>query len=147
MTSNNPFAAPLIDPKYLSTQFDIVTLREAVRACKRFVTAGTWKDLVLGPWGGLSATSDSAIDAYVRKQSTTVYHPVGTTAMSPRGAKWGVVDPDFKLKGAEGIRIVDAGVWVCCLSSLIADWSLIPRFFPLAFPPQRTYSRTYLHAC
>jgi choline dehydrogenase-like flavoprotein len=32
--------------------------------------------------------------------------------MSPVGAKWGVVDPDLKVKGAHGIRVVDGSVWV-----------------------------------
>ncbi|KAH6912058.1 aryl-alcohol oxidase [Coprinopsis sp. MPI-PUGE-AT-0042] len=111
----NPFGAPippagnfmtlisaLISPTSRTTSRPSSTLsplREAVRACKRFVGAGAWKNFVLGPWGGLSATSDKDIDAYVRKQSTTVYHP------------YGVVDPDFRVKGIEGVRIVDAGVW------------------------------------
>lgn len=111
LASPDPFAAPIIDPKYLTTNFDKVALREAVRATKRFAAAKAWSDYVVGPWGGLSATDDAGIDAYVRQQSTTVFHPVGTAAMSARGANYGVVDPDFKLKGAAGVRIVDASVW------------------------------------
>ncbi|EAU88011.2 aryl-alcohol oxidase [Coprinopsis cinerea okayama7 len=111
LASADPFTAPIIDPKFLTTQFDIFALREAVRATKRFVTASVWNDYVISPWGGLAQTSDEGIDAYVRQQSTTVYHPVGTAAISPRGANYGVVDPDLKLKGAEGVRIADASVW------------------------------------
>lgn len=39
-------------------------------------------------------------------------HPVSTCAMSPQGAKHGVVDPDLRLKGAEGLRVVDASILV-----------------------------------
>jgi choline dehydrogenase len=96
----------------LTTEFDVFALREAVRAVKRFAGANAWKGYIDRPFGGLAATSDADIDAYVRVQSTTVFHPVGTASMTAKGKSWGVVDPDLKLKGAEGVRIVDASVWV-----------------------------------
>jgi len=67
---------------------------------------------VRSPYGGLSATSDADIDAYVREQASTMYHPVGTASMTARDAEWGVVDPDLKVKGVEGVRVVDASVFV-----------------------------------
>jgi choline dehydrogenase len=48
-----------------------------------------------------------------------VFHPTGTAAMSPKGAHWGVVDPDLKVKGVEGLRIVDGSVLVSWLPSII----------------------------
>ena len=36
------------------------------------------------------------------------YHAVGTAAMSERGAQWGVLDPDLRVKGTTGLRVVDA---------------------------------------
>jgi len=35
-------------------------------------------------------------------------HAVGTAAMSPREASWGVLDPDLRVKGTVGLRVVDA---------------------------------------
>ena len=35
-------------------------------------------------------------------------HGVGTAAMSERGAQWGVLDPDLRVKGTAGLRVVDA---------------------------------------
>ena len=35
-------------------------------------------------------------------------HGIGTATMSERGAKWGVLDPDLKVKGTTGLRVVDA---------------------------------------
>jgi len=37
-------------------------------------------------------------------------HAVGTASMSPKGASWGVVDPDLTVKKVQGLRIVDASV-------------------------------------
>ena len=38
----------------------------------------------------------------------SVFHPVGTAAITHRGAPWGVLDPDFRVKGTNGLRVVDA---------------------------------------
>jgi choline dehydrogenase-like flavoprotein len=42
----------------------------------------------------------------------SAWHPVGTAPMSPRNAKYAVVDPDLKVKGVQGLRIADASVMV-----------------------------------
>ena len=38
----------------------------------------------------------------------SVFHAVGTAAISRRGAPWGVLDPDLRVKGTKGLRVVDA---------------------------------------
>jgi choline dehydrogenase-like flavoprotein len=38
----------------------------------------------------------------------SVWHPIGTAAMSPVGASWGVVNPDLTVKKAIGLSVVDA---------------------------------------
>ena len=38
----------------------------------------------------------------------SVFHAVGTAAISPRGVPWGVLDPDLRVKGTKGLRVVDA---------------------------------------
>ncbi|KAH6888359.1 hypothetical protein BKA70DRAFT_1409386 [Coprinopsis sp. MPI-PUGE-AT-0042] len=112
LSSPNSFDAPLIDLKLVTTEFDKICLREAVKATKRFIAAKAWKDYVNGPaLAGLASNVDSEIDAYVRAESSTVYHPVGTASMSPANAKWGVVDPQLRVKGVSGLRVVDASVW------------------------------------
>ncbi|KIM43770.1 GMC oxidoreductase [Hebeloma cylindrosporum] len=111
LQSTNPFDKPLIDPNYLTTEFDIVALRESVKASKRFVAAPAWADYVISPFGRLSATSDIDIDNYIRDVASTVFHPVGTAAMSSSSSKSGVVDQNLLVKGADGLRIVDASVF------------------------------------
>ena len=57
-------------------------------------------------------TTDADIDDYIRGIASSVYHPVGTAAMSSSSSKSGVVDENLLVKGADGLRIVDASVFV-----------------------------------
>ncbi|KAF8962179.1 hypothetical protein BDZ97DRAFT_1759417 [Flammula alnicola] len=112
INSTNPFEQPLIDPNYLTTDFDIFVMRESVRAMLRFVSAPAWDGYVIGPAGNFSATfSDAEIDAYVRGLTTTIFHPVGTAGMAAQNSTTGVVNPDLTVKGVDGLRIVDASVF------------------------------------
>ena len=120
MVSSNPFTAPSIDPAFLSTDFDIFTLKEAVKSVKRLVALHAWDGYIVGPTPPLVNTStDAELEAYVRAGGLSVFHPTGTAAMSPKGAHWGVVDPDLKVKGVEGLRIVDGSVLVSLSPSII----------------------------
>jgi choline dehydrogenase-like flavoprotein len=111
LKSSNPLDQPLINPNLLGTDFDIATIREAVKASKRFLSASAWKEFIVGPVGDFAnVTTDAEIEQYARNHGDTVIHMVGTAGMSPKGADWGVVDPDLKVKNAEGLRIVDASV-------------------------------------
>lgn len=51
------------------------------------------------------------MDTYIRANTATIFHPVGTSTMSPKGGKWGVVNPVL-FKGSLGLRVVDASVLV-----------------------------------
>jgi choline dehydrogenase-like flavoprotein len=113
LVSSNPFTAPSIDPSFLTTDFDIFTLKEAVKSVKRLVAVQAWDGYIVGPTPALVNTStDAGLEAYVRAGASALFHPTGTAAMSPKGADWGVVDPDLKVKGVEGLRIVDGSVLV-----------------------------------
>ncbi|KDR73180.1 hypothetical protein GALMADRAFT_125264 [Galerina marginata CBS 339.88] len=111
LATSNPFDAPNIDPSLLGSEFDLFTMREAVRSAERFVAAPAWKDYIIAPFGGLENTNTEAkLDDYIRANGNTIFHPVGTASMSPRGASHGVVDPDLLVKGVSGLRVVDASV-------------------------------------
>ena len=80
---------------------------------KRLVGVRAWDGFIVGPTPALGNTStDAELEAYVRAGASSVFHPTGTAAMSPKCAHWGVVDPDLKVKGVEGLRIVDGSVLV-----------------------------------
>ncbi|KAF4610341.1 hypothetical protein D9613_010632 [Agrocybe pediades] len=112
LQTNNPFDQPLIDPQFLTAPIDVILAREAIRAFFKFTTAPAWKDVLLSPTPGfVNNTVDSVLDEFSRNTTIANLHPIGTAAMSPVNAPWGVVDPDLLLKKASGLRIIDASVY------------------------------------
>ncbi|KAJ7851826.1 aryl-alcohol oxidase-like protein [Mycena olivaceomarginata] len=111
INTTDPFAAPLIDPGLLENDLDVVALREGVKLARQFVTAPVWADYILNSVGVLAnATTDPDLDGVVRAVAGTTSHIVGTVAMSACEAPYGVVDPDLRVKGTRGLRVIDASV-------------------------------------
>ncbi|TEB33980.1 aryl-alcohol oxidase [Coprinellus micaceus] len=107
LASSDPFARPLIDLGYLTHPFDLEAIREGARLLQRFFSSPAWAGYVLAPITPDPETP--AFDESIRAGISTTFHPTGTTAMSRRGAKTGVLDPDLKVKGVKGLRVADAG--------------------------------------
>jgi choline dehydrogenase/4-pyridoxate dehydrogenase len=59
---------------------------------------------------GADIESDSDLDAYIRATAATAHHPLGTCKMGPASDKLAVVDPELRLYGVAGLRVVDASV-------------------------------------
>ena len=111
LSSADPLAPPEIDPRYLTDPdgHDARTLREGVRLARRVLARAPLAGHVtheLLP--GADATDDDALAAHLRARSQTLYHPVGTCRMGL--AEDAVVTPDLRLRGVEGLRVVDASV-------------------------------------
>lgn len=115
LSSSNPLQMPLVDPQFMTTEFDIFTARESVNAAQQFIAAPPWGTYVVGPFGSafsMAVGNDTAIETYIRSIGVSAFHPVGTAAMSASTAKTGVVNPNMTVKGADGLRVVDASVFV-----------------------------------
>jgi len=117
-------------------------MREGVKAVKRFAAAPAFSDYVIGPFGDnfSAATTDAAIEDYVRGLTTTIFHPVGTASMSHWSSKNGVVNPDLTVKGTDGLRIVDASVFVSRFCLFLVWINFEPNLFPAHYtelPPTR----------
>ena len=113
IASSDPFVQPSIDPNYMRTDFDIKTHIYGVKLAQRFAAAHTWDGFLLEPYGNYAnVTTDDEIEAYLRNTALTFSHILGGAEFSPKGASWGVVDPDLKVKGADSLRVVDASIFV-----------------------------------
>ncbi|RXW17169.1 hypothetical protein EST38_g8686 [Candolleomyces aberdarensis] len=114
LASSNPFDPPLIDIGYLSDPFDIEALSEGIRLTKRWFSGPVWDGVVTGysgPDPDNTTVPRSEYESAVRDLAGVFGHPVGTAAMSRRGnGAGGVVDSELKVKGVEGLRVVDASV-------------------------------------
>ena len=115
LNSTDPFAYPVINPGLLSDEagFDLHTIREALKAGRRFLNATAWQDWIVAEFGpSANATSDEAIDAYIRENALVVNHVSSTVAMGKRGDSKGALNPDLSVKGVKGLRVVDASAFV-----------------------------------
>ena len=109
LKSPDPLAAPLIQPNYLEADEDLRALREGVKIA-RDVFAQRAFDPYRGPelMPGAHVRNGDEIDAFIRKTAETIYHPVGTAKMGTDSDS--VVDPQLRVRGVEGLRVVDASV-------------------------------------
>lgn len=103
--------APRIKSSYLSTQKDLEDVVAGGRLIQRMVrTAGLRRLIAEAIPPDLDRMNDSEIVEDFRLRASTVFHPVSTCAMG-RDQNGAVVDPDLKVFGVEGLRVVDASVF------------------------------------
>ncbi|KAJ3575776.1 hypothetical protein NP233_g878 [Leucocoprinus birnbaumii] len=115
LKSTNPFDLPALDLGFFSAPVDLAIAKESFSIIQRFVTSPAWANFTLGLLGPSSnitgsANHDSLLVDYIRNSTISASHAIGTSSMSPKGASFGVVDPDLRVKGIRGLRIVDAGI-------------------------------------
>ncbi|MBT3627944.1 MAG: choline dehydrogenase [Rhodospirillaceae bacterium] len=109
ITSADPFAAPLIAPNSMAEEADRRVMRDGVRLVRDIMAQpafARYRGAEISP--GADVQSDGGIDAWVRANATTVWHPVGTSKMG--GGEDAVVDSQLRVHGIEALRIVDASV-------------------------------------
>lgn len=109
LKSPDPEAHAGIWPNYLSDPLDCATIVEGLRIGRRIARApalARWIDHEMEP--GPDADSDEALLAYARQTGSTIYHPVGTARMG--SDPLAVVDPELRVRGVDGLRVVDASV-------------------------------------
>lgn len=101
--------APFIDPAYLATEHDRRLARRALELAREIGHAAAlddWREEEIYP--GIEVRSEAEIDAFLARAVITHHHPVGTCRMGADEAS--VVDANLKLRGFDGLHIVDASV-------------------------------------
>lgn len=118
--------APSIDPRFLSEESDMEGMVAGVRLMRRIfaqpalASAGGDDGLtaLFGPGDG----NEAAIRDFIRANADSIYHPVGTCRMGTD--ELAVVDPQLRVRGVEGLRVIDASV----MPTLVAGNTNAPTF-------------------
>ncbi|MBO9409759.1 GMC family oxidoreductase [Shimia sp. R9_1] len=100
---------PTIDPNYLSTEFDKQVAVRAIRLARQIAGQDAMKKYnpaEIKP--GAAYQSDEDLAKVAGDIGTTIFHPTGTCRMGPDDKA--VVDPELRVKGIAGLRVVDASV-------------------------------------
>ena len=111
LRSADPMDHPAIFANYLATEEDRRAIREGVKMMRE-VARQAALDPYRGPEysPGEAVQTDEEIDAWIKRTSETIYHPVGTCKMGADGDAMAVVDAELKVRGLTGLRVIDASV-------------------------------------
>jgi len=104
--------APVIRFNYMSHPDDWAEFRACIRLAREVfgqpsMAAHVRAEISPGPEVG----DDTAIDAFVRANAESAYHPCGTARMGRRDDPMAVVDPDCRVIGVDGLRVADSSVF------------------------------------
>lgn len=109
LASRDPFAPPLIDPRYFTEANDMRCMRDSIRQIRDIVAQDAFKPYrgdEIAP--GAQNTTDRELDTWIRATAETLYHPVGTVRMGVDDKA--PVDGDLRVRGIDSLRVIDASV-------------------------------------
>jgi choline dehydrogenase len=107
--SADPAAPPQIRINYLATETDRAAFIDGIRILRNVLAAPAMKPYVVNEVNpGSDKTSDADLLEFCRKTGSTVYHPTSTCRMGNDALA--VVDQRLRVRGIDGLRVVDASV-------------------------------------
>lgn len=111
INSTNPFDPPIIDPRYLSHEGDVLMLREGLKLARKLgQTQPLNESIVEEVSPGTAVQTDDEWDAWLPGKVGTEYHPSCTMSMLPEDMA-GVVDSDLRLYGTSNVRVADSSIY------------------------------------
>jgi choline dehydrogenase len=112
LKSSRPKDAPVIRFNYMSREEDWRDFRKAIRLTREIFAQPAlsgYRGEEIAPGGPVQ--SDEELDDFVRENVESAYHPCGTCRMGAPDAVESVVDPQCRVIGTEGLRVVDSSIF------------------------------------
>ena len=107
--SDDPAAAPQIQPNYLTQEIDQKVLISGIKMVRAIHAQPAFAGLVEREFmPGNDIVSDDEILDFARHNGSTIFHPCGTCKMGTDDMA--VVDPELRVRGIKGLRVIDASV-------------------------------------
>ncbi|MBS0452648.1 MAG: GMC family oxidoreductase N-terminal domain-containing protein [Proteobacteria bacterium] len=114
--SPDPGVDPVIDPNYLATDEDQQSMLAALRLSRQVIAQSSMAAFVKRETRpGADVMDDTGLLDYIKKSGQTSWHPVGTCRMGQD--EMAVVDPQLRVRGVPGVRVVDSSVMPTMCSS------------------------------
>ena len=118
LKSGDPFDHPVINPQFFTDKDDITKMIAGIRIWERLAETATFKKLgykvdqsKLSFCAQHDFRSDAYWECYIRHLGITVWHQCGTCKMGLKTDPTTVVDPQLRVNGIKGLRVVDASVF------------------------------------
>ena len=115
LKSADPRELPVIQPNYLSERDDMAVMVEGFEMAQEVLQQEDLKRYQKRLWSpGERPQNRRAIQEFIRQHAESIYHPVGTCKMGCDDMA--VVDAELKVRGVNGLRVVDASIMPTLIS-------------------------------
>jgi choline dehydrogenase len=114
----DPFENPIIQPNYLADEGDRKILIGAMKLARRLMYTEPMKPFIdFETYPGDHVQSDDELLEAAREVGSTTFHVMGTCRMGPETDATAVVDDHLRVRGMEGLRVIDASVMPAMISA------------------------------
>jgi choline dehydrogenase-like flavoprotein len=110
LTSPDPDVPPQLSSHYLTSDVDRRRMRAAVRLAAALLASAPFRRLGASAPAEVDLGTDRALDAWVAQNLSTSVHLSGTCRMGPDRDAGAVVDELCRVRGIEGLRVVDTSI-------------------------------------
>jgi choline dehydrogenase len=108
LRSTNPEDKPVVDSNFFGDPDDLRLTIASLRFARKLLAAKPVADKIADELlPGAAEVDDEALARFCGKTVKTNYHPVGTARMGPDGDPLAVLDERLRLRGVEGVRVID----------------------------------------
>ena len=112
LRSSNPADAPRIQFNYLSHPDDWEDFRTCIRLTREIFGQNAFAPYVKSEiQPGAALQTDAELDGFIRDHAESAYHPCGTARMGRADDRHAVVDPECRVIGVDGLRVVDSSIF------------------------------------